>query len=100
MKLAAIDIGTNSIRTIVADIHGNGTFQVIDQLKLYEIDRSEHIDGFPAQNGIINGGYSGMLSGPPDARPRPFEIVLETPRTPPTYLKEAAFVAALRTILP
>lgn len=33
MKLAAIDIGTNSIRTIIADIHGNGTFQVIDQLK-------------------------------------------------------------------
>jgi hypothetical protein len=32
-------------------------------------------------------------------RPRPFEIILETPVTPPEYLKELAFVAALQTIL-
>jgi len=57
------------------------------------------IDGFPARDGIIRKGYSGMLSAPPIVRPRPFEIVLETPTAPPTYLKEAAFVAALRTIL-
>jgi len=40
-----------------------------------------------------------VLSAPPIVRPRPFEIVLEVPSAPPTYLKEAAFVAALRTIL-
>jgi protein MpaA len=57
------------------------------------------IDGFPARDGIIRKGYPGMLSAPPIVRPRPFEIVLETPTAPPTYLKEAAFVAALRTIL-
>ena len=59
----------------------------------------EVIDGFPARNGIIRKGYHGVLSAPPIVRPRPFEIVLETPSAPPTYLKEAAFVVALRTIL-
>ncbi len=62
------------------------------------LDQNEHIDGFPARNGIINGGYSGMLSAPPGIRPKPFEIVLETPQAAPAYLKEAALVAALRTI--
>jgi hypothetical protein len=57
------------------------------------------IDGFPARNGIIRKGFQGVLSAPPIVRPRPFEIVLEAPSAPPTYLKEAALVAALRTIL-
>lgn len=57
------------------------------------------IDGFKARNGIILRGFRGVLSAPPIVRPRPFEIVLETPSAAPTYLKEAAFVAALRTIL-
>ena len=60
---------------------------------------NEVIDGFPAQNGIIRKGYEGIMSAPPKIRPRPFEIVLETPSAAPAYLKEAAFVAALRTIL-
>lgn len=33
MKIAAIDIGTNSIHTIIAEVHGDGTFQVVDQFK-------------------------------------------------------------------
>ena len=57
------------------------------------------IDGFPARNGIIKQSFEGVLSGPPKVRPRPFEVVLETPFDAPTFLKEAAFVAALRTIL-
>jgi protein MpaA len=58
------------------------------------------IDGFRARDGIIYDGYEGMLSFPPPrVRPRPFEIVLETAATPPTYLKEAAFIAALQTVL-
>jgi hypothetical protein len=57
------------------------------------------IDGFSAQNGIIRDSYEGILSAPPKVRPRPFEIILETPATPPEYLKELAFVAALQTIL-
>ena len=62
-------------------------------------NRDEVIDGFRARNGIIRSGYDGMLSAPPGLRPRPFEIVLEVPAQAPTYLKEAAFVAALRSIL-
>jgi hypothetical protein len=58
------------------------------------------IDGFRARDGIIYDAYEGMLSFPPPrVRPRPFEIILETAATPPAYLKEAAFVAALQTIL-
>ena len=57
------------------------------------------IDGFRARNGIIYDTFEGILRAPPKARPRPFEIILETPQAPPAYLKEAAFVAALQTIL-
>ena len=57
------------------------------------------IDGFRARNGIIRQSYEGVLRAPPTVRPRPFEITLETPQAPPNYLKEAAFVAALRMIL-
>ena len=57
------------------------------------------IDGFNARNGVIRDCYDGILSAPPKVRPRPFEIILETPATPPEYLKELAFVAALQTIL-
>ena len=60
---------------------------------------NETIDGFRARNGIIRDTYPGVLSAPPKVRPRPFEIILETPHTPPNYMKEAAFVAALRRIL-
>lgn len=57
------------------------------------------IDGFHARNGVIRDCYDGVLSAPPRARPRPFEIILETPAAPPEYLKELALVAALQTIL-
>ena len=57
------------------------------------------IDGFSAHNGIIRDNYDGILSAPSKIRPRPFEIILETPATPPAYLKELAFAAALQTIL-
>jgi murein peptide amidase A len=60
---------------------------------------NDTIDGFRARNGIIRQAYEGILRAPPTVRPRPFEIILETPHAPPAYLKEAAFVAALRMIL-
>ncbi len=61
---------------------------------------NETIDGFRARDGIIRQSYrTGVLSAYPKVRPRPFEIVLETPQAPPNYLKEAALVAALRMIL-
>jgi len=62
-------------------------------------NRSRQIDGFDARNGIIGGIYPGVLRAPPGLRPRPFEIILETPEAAPVYLKEAAFVAAMQTIL-
>jgi murein peptide amidase A len=68
--------------------------------KILARDERPVIDGFRARNGIIYDAYEGMLSFPPPrVRPRPFEIILETAATPPAYLKEAAFVAALQTIL-
>jgi len=62
-------------------------------------NRNDVIDGFPALNGVIRQGYHGMLSAPHTLSPRPFEIVLETPSSAPNFFKEAALVAALRTIL-
>ena len=62
-------------------------------------DERPLIDGFAARNGIIRDCYDGVLSAPPKVRPRPFELILETPSEAPEYLKECAFVAALQTIL-
>ena len=67
--------------------------------KLLSRDERPIIDGFRARNGVILNAYDGMLSAPPKARPRPFEIILETPKARPEYLKEAAFVASLQAIL-
>ena len=62
-------------------------------------DKRSIIDGFQARDGVIRDAYEGVLSAPPKVRPRPFEIILETPQSPPTFLKECAFVIALKTIL-
>lgn len=57
------------------------------------------IDGFNAENGIIKEGYDGILSAPPRNRPKPFEIILETPHAAPQYQQEHALVVALQQIL-
>ncbi len=57
------------------------------------------IDGFPACDGIIRDSFDGVLRAPPRTRPRPFEIILETPHAAPQYLQETALAVALRTIL-
>jgi len=62
-------------------------------------DERPVIDGFAARRGVIYETFDGILGAPPKVRPRPFEIILETPQSPPAYLKEASFVAALQTIL-
>jgi protein MpaA len=67
--------------------------------KILPVNARETIDGFVARNGIISECYEGVLSAPLSASPRPFEIILETPQTPPAVVKDAAFVAALQTIL-
>jgi hypothetical protein len=52
-----------------------------------------------ARGGLVRETPAGVLSAPPNARPRPFEIILETPKLRASYLKECAFVAALTAIL-
>ena len=67
--------------------------------KLLARDGRQIIDGFRARNGVITDKYDGILCAPPKVRPRPFEIILETPAAPPEFLKQYAFVAALQAIL-
>ena len=67
--------------------------------KLLARNDSRIIDGFRARNGVITDKYDGILNAPPKIRPRPFEIILETPAAPPEFQKQCAFVAALQTIL-
>jgi murein peptide amidase A len=57
------------------------------------------IDGFAARNGVIRKGYQGILSAPPKVRPRPFEIILETPLDAPQFRQHKALVAAMLSIL-
>jgi hypothetical protein len=61
-------------------------------------DRSE-IDTHTADRSIITGGYSGILSAPPDQHPKPFEIVFETPHVAPLGKQVDAHLAALKEIL-
>ena len=62
-------------------------------------DKRPFIDGFEARDGILQDCFEGVLSGPPKARPRPFEIILETPKAAPFYVKECSFALTLKTIL-
>jgi len=57
------------------------------------------IDGFRAKRGLIDGGYPGILSAPPEARPVPFQLTFETPAHAPLHLQIEAHAAALRCIL-
>lgn len=62
-------------------------------------NQNDVIDGFTARDGIIRQGYQGILGAPPKLRPRPFEIVFETPQAAPQYLQEKALVVALQAML-
>jgi murein peptide amidase A len=57
------------------------------------------IDGFEAKQGIIHSCYKGVLSSPKQLRPRPFEIVFETPQKASQLHQTQAAVVALLTIL-
>jgi hypothetical protein len=63
------------------------------------LNQKDLIDGFRARDSIIRDGHEGVLCAPPRIRPRPFEVILETPHQAPQYLQEAALAVALRTIL-
>lgn len=60
-------------------------------------DRS--IDNFHANNGVIEQGYAGILGAPPTQKPKPFEIVFETPHHAPHELQVEAHIAAVESIL-
>jgi hypothetical protein len=57
------------------------------------------IDNFTARNGLIRKGYPGMLCAAPEARPRPFEIVFETPQLADLDKQVEANVVFLRHAL-
>ena len=57
------------------------------------------IDGFRARQGLIDGGYAGILSAPPGAQPVPFELTFETPQHAPLHLQVEAHLAALHCIV-
>ena len=60
---------------------------------------SPFIDGFGAERGIIKEGYFGVLSSPPEQRPRALEIVFETPDFVRLELQVQASVTAVKAIL-
>lgn len=62
-------------------------------------DRRPLIDGFAADEGIIHFCYEGVLSAPPDQKPAPFDIILETPALAPVDLQAAAALDGLLAIL-
>lgn len=67
--------------------------------KILPLNNHHLIDGFLAKAGIIKEGYQGVLSAPPEQRPKAMEIVFETPGLAPLEKQVAATVVAVKTIL-
>jgi len=63
------------------------------------IDTRAVIDGFPARAGLICDCFAGVLSAPPEQKPQPFDVIIETPAFAPFGLQVNACVAALESIL-
>jgi hypothetical protein len=61
------------------------------------LDRS--IDNFHANNGVIEQVYPGILGAPPTQKPRPFEIVFETPHNASLDRQMEAHIAAILSML-
>lgn len=66
--------------------------------ELLPIADHAHIQGFRARD-VSYDHYEGGLTTSPKIPTRPFEVILETPGEVPAYLREWAFVLALRSIL-
>jgi predicted deacylase len=62
-------------------------------------NRTGLIDGWPANDGIIEDCFSGVLSAPASQTPRPFEIVFETPQSADLDAQVAAHRAAVLAVL-
>ena len=63
------------------------------------LDRRTKIDGFTACEGLIHECFQHVLSAPPEQRPRPFDLIFETPAHAPFGLQVSAAVAALERIV-
>lgn len=63
------------------------------------LDRRAMIDGFAACDGLIRDCFQCVLSAPPEQRPKPFDLIFETPGHAPFSLQVAATVAALEAII-
>jgi hypothetical protein len=57
------------------------------------------IDGFSAEDGLVEDCFAGILAPPPEQRPRPFEIIFETPAAVPMTQQAGAIDCALRSVL-
>jgi len=117
VRILQAELVSHSFEGIIAlHSHGNGEgfYGVVRSLTLTEhlvgpalkaaeifLPRDEHpfIEGVPARDGVVRDSADGVLSAPPKVHPRPFEITLEAPKAPPSYLKEFALAMALRSIL-
>jgi len=67
--------------------------------KFLPLNGDHLIDGFLASQGIIKEAYQGILGAPPTQKPRPMEIVFETPALAPMDKQVAATIAAVKVIL-
>jgi hypothetical protein len=67
--------------------------------KILPVNRGRTIDNFVARNGLIRKGYPGMLCAAPEASPRPFEIVFETPHHADPGRQIEANLVFLREVL-
>ncbi|MEO6003328.1 MAG: M14 family zinc carboxypeptidase [Opitutus sp.] len=63
------------------------------------LDSRAQIDGFAAREGLIHECFQRVLSAPPEQRPRPFDLIFETPAAAPFGLQVSAGVAALEEII-
>jgi murein peptide amidase A len=117
VRILQAELVSHSFEGIISlHSHGNGEgfYGVVRSLTLTKhlvgpalkaaeifLPRDEHafIEGVPARDGVVRDSADGVLSAPPKVHPRPFEITLEAPKAPPSYLKEFALAMALRSIL-
>jgi hypothetical protein len=63
------------------------------------LDPRPMIDGFAAKSGLVCDCFTGILAPPPGQKPRPFEIIFETPAHALAEQQAAATHLALLSIL-
>lgn len=62
-------------------------------------NRARVIDGFAANEGLIHRCFEGVLSAPRRQRPRPFDLIFETPALAPLEAQIEATIVAVETVL-